>query len=720
MIKPDLAMSAETSIARVQRSTTIDGGLVGAIKAEWEAGKPPDAAAALTAHPELAEKKNIVVELAYEEFCRREESGEQIDVERFCARFEHFRASIQRRLEVHQGMEPEFGETELDVLWPSPPHEFCGFALLDEIGKGAIGRVYLARQAALGDRIVVLKVSRSGRREANFLGRLQHPNVVPVYSVDYDDESGLTCVCMPLLGLATFEDLLDQISAARARPQKGAVFAETILRMTGEAPAPAEKNLARLRRKSFVDALLMQFAQVAEALAYLHGKGICHRDLKPSNILLSDDARPVLLDFNLSADLAVFDGRLGGTLLYMAPEQIHGMLGRPPDQLDARADLFSMGVIMYQLLAGRLPFGPCSKNLSLEQAGNLLLEEQARGPDLARLREIGIDRGVIAIVRRCLALQPQDRFATAEAAAIAIRRALRPAARARRWVRAHRLQTAAIILAVVSVLSLGGAWLALRKPYHERLYIAGTAAIERGELQEGIETLQEAIEAQPDFTQAIHELARAQLALGDYHSASAYYEQLYELTGESQFLANLGYCHNRLGEHQKAIEYYSRAIDGGFRTELVLNNLGYSYQKRGNLPTARAQFEAALLINPNYRPALQNRAYLELAWARVRKTQVRATALSDIEATIRLAPGFGKVHYFAACIWCLSDATNRVERTLDHVERAINLGIEPEQFKQGSVFDVLLQDSRMTRLLERRPEPVRAAEPPAILDPDSP
>jgi serine/threonine protein kinase len=720
MIKPDLAMPAETSIARGQKSTTIDGGLVGAIKAEWEAGKPPDAAAALAAHPELAEKKNIVVELAYEEFCRREELGEQIDVERFCARFERYRASVERRLEVHQGIEQEFDAAEPDESWPSPPQNFCGFELLDEIGKGAIGRVYLARQAALGGRIVVLKVSRSGRREANFLGRLQHPNVVPVYSVDYDDESGLTCVCMPLLGLATFEDLLAQISAARARPQNGAVFAETILRMKGEAPAAAAKSLARLRRKSFVDALLAQFAQVAEALAYLHGKGICHRDLKPSNILLTDDARPVLLDFNLSADLAAFDGRLGGTLLYMAPEQIHAMLGRPADQLDARADLFSMGVIMYQLLSGTLPFGPCSKNLLLEQAGDLLLEEQARGPDLARLREIGIDRGVIAIVRRCLAIRPDDRFATAEAAAVAIRRALRPAARARRWMRAHRLETAAIIVALVSVLSLGGAWLALRKPYHERLYIAGAAAIERGDLPEGIETLQKAIQAQPNFAPAIHALARAQLAHGEHHAAMNLYQKLYEFTGDARFLASIGFCENLMGDHQKAIEYYSRAVNGGRRTELELNNLGYSYQQRGNLPTARKQFDAALLINPNYRPALQNRAYLELAWARVRKTQVRSTALSDIEASIRLAPGFGKLHYFAAYIWCLSDATNRVERTLDHIERAITLGIEPEQFKQGSVFDSLLQDSRMTRLLERRPEPVRAAEPPAILDPDSP
>jgi serine/threonine protein kinase/Tfp pilus assembly protein PilF len=721
MTKRKGATSVETTIAD-GRAATTDCSLASAIKAEWEAGRPPDACAALAAHPELAENKFIVLDLAYEEFCRREELGEQIDVERFCERFAEHGTSVYRRLQVHQYVERELSGPESETRWPTVPQEFCGFELLEEIGRGAIGRVYLARQAALGDRSVVLKVSKSGSREAHLLGRLQHSNVVPVYSVDYDDESGLTCVCMPLLGLATFEDLLKQIADSPARPRSGAVFSEAIFRKMGGPPAAAADGCALVHRMSFVDALLFQFAQVAEALAYLHDKEISHRDLKPSNILLTDDARPVLLDFNLSAELDASDGRLGGTLPYMAPEQIRAMLGGPTDNLDARADVFSMGVIFYQLLTGALPFGPVSTNLSLERAGNLLLEKQTRGADLARLREIGVDRAVIALVGRCLAIQPDDRFETADAAAAAIRHALRPPARARRWMRAHRLRTAAIIVALVSVLCISGAWLALRKPVHERLYIEGRAAIERGELPEAVELLQQAIQAQPEFTPALHALARAQLALGEHHAASLHYEDLHELTGEPRFLASVGYCNNLMGDHRKAIESYSRAIKGGYRNELVLNNLGYSHQKQGNLPTARQQFEAALRINPDYRPSLQNRAFLEWDWAMLRRTRVRENATTDIESAIRLAPETGKLHFIAACIWCLSDAKNRDERVLDHVERAINLGIKPEQFKQGNVFDSLRQDYRMMRLLDRPPHkaPALAAEPPAILDPDSP
>jgi tetratricopeptide (TPR) repeat protein len=381
-----------------------------------------------------------------------------------------------------------------------------------------------------------------------------------------------------------------------------------------------------------------------------------------------------------------------------------------------------MGVILYELLTGELPFGPIPTNQSFERAGNSLLEQQAGGADLAKLREIGIDRAVIALVGRCLSIQPQDRFATADSAAAAIRDAMRPTARARRWMRTHRLRTAAIIVALVSALSIGGTWLALRKPLYERLYLRGTAAIERGELQEGVDLFQESIQAQPEFIPAIHALARAQLALGEHHAASVHYEELNERTGEPRFLASVGYCQNLMGIHRKAIEYYSRAIKGGYRNELVLNNLGYSHQKQGNLPTARQQFDAALRINPEYRPTLQNRAFLEWEWATLRKARVRENAASDIESAIRLAPGCGKLHFVAACIWSLSEAPNRDERVLDHTERAISLGIRPEQFNQGNVFDSLRQDYRMMRLLEHPPQkaPALAAEPPAILDPDSP
>src|SRR6185369_8619704 len=84
--------------------------------------------------------------------------------------------------------------------WPEPGEQFLGFELLEDLGSGSFARVYLARQPELGDRLVALKVAQHGAREAQTLGRLRHPNIVPVHSIDTDPTTGLTAVCMAYLG----------------------------------------------------------------------------------------------------------------------------------------------------------------------------------------------------------------------------------------------------------------------------------------------------------------------------------------------------------------------------------------------------------------------------------------------------------------------------------------------------------------------------------------
>jgi serine/threonine protein kinase/Flp pilus assembly protein TadD len=688
------------------------------IKAGWYAGRQPIALSARAGDPELAQRKCVILERAYEEFCQREESGELVDIERFCDQFPDYRRSVRKVLEVHQYVERKFDGPTTRSHWPTPPQDFCGFELLEEIGQGAIGRVYLARQSELGDRVVVLKVSRGGHREANLLGRLQHPNVMPVYSVVDDPKSGLSSVCMPLLGLATFEDVLDEIASAVAKPPTGAVFANTVRRMSGKA-TPVSEACERLKRQSFVNALLIQFAQVADALAYLHTKGICHRDLKPSNILLADDGRPVLLDFNLSADLASDEGRLGGTLPYMAPEQNKAMLGRPDVALDARGDVFAMGVILYEMLTGTLPFGPVSKNLSLERAGNTLLERQARGPNLARLWEIGVDRAVIDLTARCLAFDAHDRFATAEAASAAIRHASNPVRRARRWVRARRIRTAMLAALLVVAMACGVGWLALRTPYHERLFLQGQAAFERNDMQSALLAFQEANTIEPDFTPALLGLARTQLALGEPLGASELYQALYERTGEPKYLASVGYCMCKLRKYREAIGICERSIVEGYENEAVLNNLGYSFFSTGNFQKARECIDRALQIHHRYRPALQNRAFLEWKWAVQDRRTIPHTAITDIETVVGLAPGHGNLHFAAARIWCRSTHANRLDKALDHAKQAINLGVKPERFEQGTAFKEFGEE-KMRQLLKLRPRRTLAADPPAILNPDTP
>src|SRR5207253_10601572 len=123
-----------------------------------------------------------------------------------------------------------------------------------------------------------------------------------------------------------------------------------------------------LRGGTYVEGIVHLAAQVADALEYSHSQGVFHLDLKPSNVLLTPSGRPMLLDFNLAKDRECRGQLLGGTLPYMAPEQLRATADkasrereRPEEaDLDGRADVFALGVLLYELLAGQHPFGPVS------------------------------------------------------------------------------------------------------------------------------------------------------------------------------------------------------------------------------------------------------------------------------------------------------------------------------------------------------------------------
>src|SRR5262249_8683608 len=117
-------------------------------------------------------------------------------------------------------------------------------------------------------------------------------------------------------------------------------------------PVPPDVVIRTLARYSYPEAVLWIGARLADALAHAHDRGILHRDIKPANVLLTDDGQPMLLDFNLAADAARAGPRVGGTPAYMAPEQLRQVCGEAAG-VDARSDLFSLGVVLFEMLTGR-------------------------------------------------------------------------------------------------------------------------------------------------------------------------------------------------------------------------------------------------------------------------------------------------------------------------------------------------------------------------------
>jgi Tol biopolymer transport system component len=267
------------------------------------------------------------------------------------------------------------------------PYEVLGL-----LGAGGMGEVYRARDTRLGRAVAVKVLTASvaedeGRRrrfeeEARAAGALNHPNVLAVY--DVGRENGVLYVVSELLEGQTLRDRLD-------------------------GPLPIRKA---------TDYAI----QIAHGLAAAHGNGIVHRDLKPENLFLTPDGHVKILDFGLakrdappSADgetastrgLETDPGTIQGTVSYMSPEQVRGQ------RVDHRSDLFSLGVVLYEMLAGRRPF----KGATAADTTSAILKEEP--PDLLTERP-DLNPALERIVRRCLEKEASGRFQSAQDLAFAL------------------------------------------------------------------------------------------------------------------------------------------------------------------------------------------------------------------------------------------------------------------------------------------------------------
>lgn len=310
--------------------------------------------------------------------------------------------------------------------YPHAGESFHGFEVLGELGRGAMGRVYLARQSAPVERLVVLKVGQYLSAECQRLAKLQHPNVVPVYS--FHQTGRAQAVCMPYRGPLTLAHLVARlraenlmtidgkflttaISAARAdRHSVVAALEQAATEETASAATVAQDPFAALRGLAYVDAVLALIRQVVEGLRAAHAERIVHCDLKPANVLLADDGTAQLIDFGIAYDKSDAGSklRIGGTRPYMSPEQLRSVAEGELDY-DERSDLYAVGAMLYELLTGHLPYEWSSG------AGSLEREYAARFAPPHAVRELNprVPHGVASIIAKCLAPKLADRYQSA-------------------------------------------------------------------------------------------------------------------------------------------------------------------------------------------------------------------------------------------------------------------------------------------------------------------
>ena len=221
-------------------------------KDRWRGGGVPNLAGVLASHPALKNHRTIVLELGYEEYCMRRKAGEALDVDEFSRRFDSFERSLNVFITVQSVVEREAAKGELPgpAAWPQAGGQLLGFDLLCELGRGAVGRVFLASERALGQRRVALKVALHGGHEGEILGRLRHANIVPIHSIQEDPATGLTAFCMPYLGQATLHAVLDGMYADHRPPRQARAILDAILAANQGAALPESPPPDRMLRSA--------------------------------------------------------------------------------------------------------------------------------------------------------------------------------------------------------------------------------------------------------------------------------------------------------------------------------------------------------------------------------------------------------------------------------------------------------------------------------------
>jgi eukaryotic-like serine/threonine-protein kinase len=260
--------------------------------------------------------------------------------------------------------------------------------IVDEVASGGMAVVYRAIQDHLNRTVAIkaLKTSVSGdqavitrfEREAQSLANLQHENIIHIY--DFHKERGALFIVMEYVQGIDLYDLLDTC---------------------GRLP---------------IDVAAVIAMQVARALDYIHYRGIVHRDIKPANIMISRQGGVKLMDFGIARDRnyesdLTETGTGIGTPSYMSPEQILG------DRLDARTDIFSLGIVLYQMVTGGKPFVEDEQRSVMHK---IRLEKHER----ARRLNPDIPRDLERIIDKCLEKEPRHRWRSAQALVMALERFL--------------------------------------------------------------------------------------------------------------------------------------------------------------------------------------------------------------------------------------------------------------------------------------------------------
>lgn len=388
--------------------------------------------------PELVGPEGLSADLIYEECQVRRRHGETFVPGEYLARFPQQAERLRGLFAIDDlPTTRSVGESRSAVSF-EPGEAVDDFDLLARLGQGAFATVYLARQRSIG-RLVAVKISLDRGTEARTMARLDHPHIVRVHDQRRLSDRELLLVYMQYLPGGTLRDVIDRVRQTRPEDRDGRLLLSVVdEQLRGRGVDPPRDSLTRhmLARLDWPGTVCWLGCCLAAALEHAHLLGVLHRDVKPANVLLGPEASPSLADFNVSSlagPEALAQGCFGGTLAYMSPEQLAACLPQgqwQPDMLDARSDVYSLGVLLWEVLTGERPFcDDGASAISAPSLGEMLARRHAPLPAEALARvPANCPPGMVERLQQCLLADRDARIGSARLLRRQLELCRRPAA----------------------------------------------------------------------------------------------------------------------------------------------------------------------------------------------------------------------------------------------------------------------------------------------------
>ena len=630
------------------KTTNVFLEMVHDIIAHWPSSKPFRVSEVLLTHPELSLDSRAMIELAIEEFMDGRNRGSNVTPTAFAEQYPDIRTALLDSLAVDLEISQLSGifshsivKDNKAVCWPEVGEVLANFRLKELLGKGGFSQVYLAEDLELNNREVAVKICREDTHEASTLADLQHTAIGVVLGVRRIEARKMIAISMQVISRVTLNDVIRHLW----KPKQSKLKTRSTPRLASsvwdaiKANGYSDHPTPDWTRTSFVDWVIQAAINLSRGLAASHAKGYVHCDLKPSNVLITTEGAPVLIDFNVAFkhNANQSPGNVGGTLPYMAPEQIRAFSGRGYADIGPQTDVFGLGATLYQLLTGTMPF---DAEMSAADGIRALLQSRQVTPKPMRAFHPEIDERLERLIMKCLNYEVGSRPQNT----LEVARELERIQESRRTQIANPPKTSVMDRRRIgAALALAGAAL-VAVAIHEKIdkdvpqpvvqtpgavetppagpeepvpksrsiseiLIGGLEDLRLGDLVTAEAKFTQVMKLDPQHQGAMLGLARAKAQLKKAAEAEQLLNQIQWQAQQEpgEILAFRAYCKlqqlqsppDRLKHLNEAIRDSEAALVHGFDNPRMLTNLAYCYAKKGSEARSVELLERARVKAPN-------------------------------------------------------------------------------------------------------------------------